>query len=111
MTSITVSYYRKVLTTYLSVNYNFYILSTDSLASNNVLGFSQREAKLAQRVREVEEQNQLLRNQLRFEITFNIKFVEKEPVDVKSLPTAIVASQMKRDLAIVACIIYTLLTV
>ena len=30
------------------------------------MGFNHREAKLAQRVREVEEQNQMLRHQLRF---------------------------------------------
>lgn len=32
--------------------------------SNNMLGFNGREAKLAGRVREMEEQNQLLRRQL-----------------------------------------------
>ncbi|KAI0217770.1 LARGE xylosyl- and glucuronyltransferase 1 [Lamellibrachia satsuma] len=37
----------------------------DSLVvNNNVMGFNKREAKLAQRVREMEEQNQLLRHQL-----------------------------------------------
>lgn len=37
----------------------------DDLSENNLLGFNQREAKLAQRVREVEEQNTLLKRQLR----------------------------------------------
>ena len=37
------------------------------LAEVNVMGFNRREAKLAQRVREVEEQNQMLRRQLRYE--------------------------------------------
>ena len=32
---------------------------------SDVMGFNQREAKLAQRVREVEDQNLLLRRQLR----------------------------------------------
>ncbi|KAK2182015.1 hypothetical protein NP493_371g01031 [Ridgeia piscesae] len=39
--------------------------SDDSLVvNNNVMGFNKREAKLAERVREMEEQNQLLRHQL-----------------------------------------------
>jgi hypothetical protein len=33
---------------------------------NNLLGFNHREARLAERVREMEEQNQLLRRQLSF---------------------------------------------
>ena len=37
---------------------------SDSLLGDNVMGFNQREAKLAQRVREVEDQNQMLRHQL-----------------------------------------------
>ncbi len=35
------------------------------LGVDNVMGFNQREAKLAQRVREMEDQNQILRHQLR----------------------------------------------
>ncbi|XP_074660287.1 xylosyl- and glucuronyltransferase LARGE1-like isoform X2 [Tubulanus polymorphus] len=37
---------------------------SEGIRSNDVMGFTHREAKLAQRVREVEEQNQLLRRQL-----------------------------------------------
>ena len=39
--------------------------ANDELSENNLFGFNQREAKLAQRVREVEEQNTLLKHQLR----------------------------------------------
>ena len=35
------------------------------MGGDNVMGFNQREAKLAQRVREMEDQNQILRHQLR----------------------------------------------
>ena len=35
------------------------------MGEDNVMGFNQREAKLAQRVREMEDQNQILRHQLR----------------------------------------------
>ncbi|KAG8188320.1 hypothetical protein JTE90_008960 [Oedothorax gibbosus] len=42
-----------------------YLAATDQeMGSDNFLGFTRREAKLAERVREVEEQNQLLRRQL-----------------------------------------------
>ncbi|XP_067143548.1 xylosyl- and glucuronyltransferase LARGE1-like [Centruroides vittatus] len=42
-----------------------YLATTEQdIASGNFLGFTRREAKLAERVREVEEQNQLLRRQL-----------------------------------------------
>lgn len=38
----------------------------EGFSGSNLLGFNGREAKLADRVREVEEQNQLLRRQLRY---------------------------------------------
>ncbi|CAL1265883.1 unnamed protein product [Larinioides sclopetarius] len=42
-----------------------YLASSDEdMGADNFLGFTRREAKLAERVREVEEQNQLLRRQL-----------------------------------------------
>ncbi|XP_023231046.1 LARGE xylosyl- and glucuronyltransferase 1-like [Centruroides sculpturatus] len=42
-----------------------YLATTEQdIATGNFLGFTRREAKLAERVREVEEQNQLLRRQL-----------------------------------------------
>ena len=44
---------------------SFFCLFSEAFLGDNVMGFNQREAKLAQRVREVEEQNQLLRHQLR----------------------------------------------
>lgn len=37
----------------------------EDFSENNLFGFNQREAKLAERVREVEEQNTLLKHQLR----------------------------------------------
>lgn len=39
-------------------------LEAGRFSSTNFLGFNDREAKLAERVREVEEHNQLLRRQL-----------------------------------------------
>ena len=41
------------------------LLDNNLYNSDNVMGFTNREAKLAQRVREVEEQNTLLMRQLR----------------------------------------------
>ena len=40
-------------------------VNVDDFSDNNLLGFNQREAKLAERVREVEEQNIILKRQLR----------------------------------------------
>lgn len=44
------------------VLYINFLIIIDS--SNNILGFTEREARLASRVQEIEEQNQLLRRQL-----------------------------------------------
>ena len=47
-------------------SFKIYLFILEPLVGNdNVMGFNNREAKLAQRVREVEEQNQMLRHQLR----------------------------------------------
>jgi len=52
-----------LMSDYMCIWFN---LIPDSLVvNNNVMGFNKREAKLAERVREMEEQNQLLRHQLR----------------------------------------------
>lgn len=48
-----------------NLRFIFNTVADSLVVNNNVMGFNKREAKLAQRVREMEEQNQLLRHQLR----------------------------------------------
>ena len=51
--------------------YYYYYVTDAARENNNLLGFNSREAILADRVKEMEHENQMLRRQLRLVITFH----------------------------------------
>lgn len=76
--------YVEILAGHQVVNILMVVVAKDGsgFSGSNLLGFNGREAKLADRVREVEEQNQLLRRQLRYDMLLLLRQLSSHSLSV-----------------------------
>lgn len=71
--------------------------------NNNMLGFNGREARLAGRVREMEEQNQLLRRQLTVSQNQLVTAVKTNQSVKPQTPTPLCQNQEVKIITIISC--------